>query len=419
MHSRADRKVGVGQRETAELFPTARCSRVLWIVIMASGLWTGSVSAVPFIPNDDTEVLERLRTSADPQARELRRLRKLLAQDPGDLRLAVRLARRYGEIGRAEGDPRYFGYAQAALAPWWDQAEPPPQVLVLRAFVRQGLHDFDGALADLALVLEVQPRNAQAWLTRAVILEVLGDYPGALRSCRPLSRLSNALVATTCISSAASLGGQAEKSYRPLHQALQNSPSANAQLRLWALTVLADIATRLGRDQAAEHHFKQALSLGLRDTYLLGAYADFLLDDNRPEEVYALLKEDSRPDGLLLRLALAEQRLDLPQLENHVENLRARFAANRLRNLRGDIPHLRTEARFTLHLLDKPTEALQLAQKNWALQREPLDARILLEAAIKANNPAAARPVLDWLATSKLEDVQIERLVRQIKNFRK
>jgi hypothetical protein len=185
---------------------------------------------------------------------------------------------------------------------------------------------------------------------------------------------------------------------------------------LWALTVLAQIAVRLGRAQLAEEHFRQALSLGLRDTYLLGAYTDFLLDQNRPREVQGLLKEDTRPDDLLLRLTLAEQRLNLPQLSNHRESLRARFAANRLR---GETLHLRNEARFALCLSNKPTEALQLAQKNWALQREPWDARLLLEAALRADEASAARPVLDWLAVSKLEDVQIQRLVDQIKNFQK
>lgn len=235
------------------------------------------------------------------------------------MKLAVRLAERYREVGRAEADPRYYGYAQAALRPWWNLEQPPFEVLLLRAILRQARHEFDGALADLTRVLEVQPSNAQAWLTRAVILTVLGKYTDARRSCVSLSRFSNALVATTCLGHAASLSGEAEKSYCLLQQALKNSPSARPQVRLWALTVLAQIAVRLGRAQLAEEHFRQALSLGLRDTYLLGAYADFLLDQNRPKEVQGLLKEDTRPDDLLLRLTLAEQRLNLPQLSNHRE----------------------------------------------------------------------------------------------------
>ena len=386
------------------------------LVVLACGLCATSVPAAPFIPKDDTQVLERLREPADPQARELRRLRKALAEDPENLKLAVHLARRYREVGRAEGDPRYYGYAQAALRPWWDQEQPPPEVLVLRAVLRQGRHDFDGALEDLSRALAVQPNNAQAWLTQSVVLNVRGDYAGALRSCLPLQRLSTPLVATTCINRAASLSGQAEKSYHRLQLALEKSPSASPQVRLWVLTVLADIAVRLGRHEAAEQHFKQALSMGIRDIYLLGAYADFLLHQNRAKEVQVLLKEDTRPDGLLLRLALAELTLASPELKEHVKSLRARFAENRLR---ADIQilHFRNEARFTLHLLNKPSEALQLAQQNWTVQREPWDARIFLEAAIKANDPAAARPVLEWLATSKLEDVYIQRLVERLEKI--
>ena len=37
----------------------------------------------------------------------------------GDADTALRLARRYYAEPAAEGDPRYLGYAQAALGPWW------------------------------------------------------------------------------------------------------------------------------------------------------------------------------------------------------------------------------------------------------------------------------------------------------------
>ncbi len=374
-------------------------------------LIAGGALAAPSIPTDDGQVLERLRAPGDSQTRELRRQRKALAEDPENLELAIQVARRYLEIGRAEADPRYHGYAQAALRPWWKQAEPPPRVLIVRAILRQARHDFDGALADLSRVLKVRPTNVQAWLSKAVILEVRGDYAGALRSCLPLERLYNALMATACTSSVTSLTGQADKSYRRLSQALGNAAQADPQEQLWALTVLAEMAMRLGRDDDAERHFEQALSLGLRDTYLIGAYADFLLDQGRPREAKRLLEEDTRADALLLRLALAEKQLQSPDLTRHVESLRARFAANRMR---GETLHLRTEGRFLLHLVDKPAEALQLATQNWALQREPADTWLLLEAALKAEDRAAARPVLDWLASTKLEDVRIQRLVNQL-----
>jgi tetratricopeptide (TPR) repeat protein len=377
------------------------------VLLLFLGLGSVALYAAPFIPSSDEQVLERLRAPSDPQMRELSRLRRTLAQEPHNLALALDLARQYSELGRAEADPRYDGYAEAALQPWWNMPEPPLAVLILRATLRQRRHNFDDALADLAQVIARQPNNPQAWLSRAVILQVRGDHEAARRSCLPLLRRASALIATTCIASAASLSGQAKDSYQMLRKVLEGRPSSTAQERLWALTVLAEIATRLGYARAAEAHFKEALSLGLRDTYLLGAFADFLLDEGRAKEVEALLKTDTQPDGLLLRLALAERQLASPQLPSHVQNLSARFAANRMR---GERLHLRDEARFTLYLLAKPDEALQLAKRNWAVQKEPWDARVLLEAALQAHDPLAARPVLDWLQATRLEDKRLQDL---------
>ena len=183
-------------------------------------------------------------------------------------------------------------------------------------------------------------------------------------------------------------------------------------LRVWALTILGELAGQLGDAAAAEQHFRDALALGLHDPYLLGAYADLLLDHNRPAEVVALLAGEVGIDPLLLRLTLAEQRQDAVALGEHVALLQARFEAARRR---GDSVHLREEARFTLHLLERPGAALELARRNWARQREPADARILLEAALAAGEPAAARPVLDWLEATGLEHVRIKALADRLK----
>lgn len=284
-------------------------------------------------------------------------------------------------------------------------------MLVLRATLKQNRHEFTDALKDLSRALSAQPRNAQAWLTRATLLQVRGEYAEAGRSCLPLVRLADALVAVTCMSSAAGLNGQARKSYEALKSALEVSPDAGPEERLWALTVLAEAAARLGDAEAAERHFREALSIGRRDAYLLAAYADFLLDRGREDEVIALLRQETRADGLLLRLALAEQRLQSPELASHVALLDACFAASRAR---ADTVHQGEEARFTLHLLKEPARALALAASNWAVQREPRDARVLLEAALAARQPAAARPVVAALKQSRLEDVQLSRLISQL-----
>ena len=238
--------------------------------------WPNCATASPFSPTDDAQVLERLPyRPTDPTIRELRRLRTELAGDPNNSTLAARLAQRYIEQGRAEGDPRYLGYAQAAIAPWLGIPKPPSNILILRATIRQSQHDFDGALADLSLALLSDPTNPQIWLTRALILQVQGHFDEAKKSCGHLLRLSSSLVATTCVSGVGSLSGQAEKSYDLLRRSLDQADESTPDERLWVLTLLAEMAERAGKTKIAEGHFIQALRLGVRDSYLMAAYAVF------------------------------------------------------------------------------------------------------------------------------------------------
>ena len=151
--------------------------------------------------------------------------------------------------------------------------------------------------------------------------------------------------------------------------------------------------------------------MGQRDVYLLAAYADLLLDQARYREVATLLEGESANDLLLLRRALAARHLGDPGVAEQRRVLEARFAAIRLR---GDVPHLREEARFELWLQEDAERALELARQNWARQRGAADARILLEAALAARLPEAARPVLEWMQATRIEDVTLSRLAEQL-----
>ena len=368
----------------------------------------------PYRPSDDDQVLERLTFRAtDPIARELAALRSDLHRNPDNLDTAVKLAMRYIEQGRSEGDPRFLGQAQAVLSPWWRLSSPPPAALLLRATIKQNAHEFDQALADLDQVLETQPTNAQAWLTKAAILQVQAHYEEARRACQKLVRLAVSHVAIGCLSDIASVTGQSAKGRALLQQVLSDAPLAGRE-RIWIATILAETAARTGALQEAEHAFEKAFKIGIKDQYLLGAYADFLLDQLRYREVIQLLQSETKVDGLLLRLTLAEQRLDLPTFHNHTAELLARFAAARER---GTIVHVREEARFTLALLHDATRALPLAQANWAVQREPADARILLESAFAAQDRSAAQPVIDWLNQNHVEDFRLRQLAKQIQEI--
>jgi tetratricopeptide (TPR) repeat protein len=394
----------------------SRCNKAVWLAAALLAVTAGTATAEPFIPRDDSVVLEHVTSRHDPAARELRDLQVRLSTNPTNLAIATDLARRYIELNRAEGDPRYLGRAQSALGPWWDQPQPPVDALVLRATLKQSLHDFPAALLDLDLAVHLAPDNAQAWLTRATILTVRGEYSQARRCCLALARLAPELAVITASATIAGLTGQAERSCTALRQTLDRNGSSPAEEKLWALTVCAESWARLGRVAEAETSFRQSLGLGVRDVYSLAAYADFLLDLGRPEEAAALLRNETRVDGLLLRITLAEAAEHKPpaSLKRHVENLTERFAAARLR---GDFVHQREESRFALHLLKDPSQALRTAQANWSVQHEPADIRVLLEAALAARDPGSAASAVRFVEDSRLEDVHIRQLCDELKRL--
>ncbi|MFM0556002.1 hypothetical protein P0D69_34285 [Paraburkholderia sediminicola] len=320
--------------------------------------------------------------------------------------LAAELAKRHLERFRRDQDPRDLGQAEAAIEPWLRQPNPPPRALVLRASVRQSNHFFASALDDLDHAIHAQPDSVDAWLIRANILQVQGRYLEARQSCGRLI-LSNTAIAGICLANVAAVSGRPEQAYLLLQRlAAQISPTD--PLYTWLMVSQAETAVWMDKQEAAEQFFRNALAANPHDAYLKAAWADFLLDRNRPREVLTLLAADIRNDNLLLRLALAEKQAGLnADLAPHVEDLRSRFAASAER---GDRVHLREEAIFNLKLLNDPEKALSLAEANWQVQKEVADCRILMEAALGARQPARAAPAMMWLQTARLRDAALTRL---------
>ncbi len=387
--------------------------RHLVFLIACAGILCSAPSALaaPYIPADDSHVLERLPVKpGDPVARELRELRAALALRPDDPARADALARRYFDLAMAEGDPRYIGYAEATMRPW-NAAATPPELLVIRGLLRQYRHDFSGALQALGLAIQADPADAEAHAWRAAIYMVQARYPDARAACEALTPHSSELYSTGCIAYVDATTGRTAAAYQRLAGALQRYPHSAATTRLWILTRLAEMAQRLEDPARAERHYREALALGIDDNFLLAAFADFLLDSNRPQEVVSLLKDWSRSDTLLLRLALGEHALGLPAAKDHIRALDNRFAEAALR---GEQLHLQEEARFRLQLKGDAPGAVRLATENWKSQREPRDAAVLLEAALAAHDPRAAQPALDWLLQSGFENRQLRRLAGAI-----
>ena len=365
----------------------------LLLILLAS-----AARAEPYLPASDETILGRVPAAAE--VRELEPLRQRLLASPSDVTAAVQLATGYLKIGRETADPRFTSYAQATIAPWLESPTPPAAVLVLSATALQSTHEFDASLAAIDQALRIEPGNAQAWLTKATILQVQGKFPEAREACGQLLASAGQLITVSCLANVNGLSGKLEQSYRSL-ESLYPLTAESADLRGWIAGQLGEMAIRLGDSSAAERHLLAALKATPGDVYLKAAYADLLLSTNRDAEVITLLAANEQQDVLLLRLAIAGKRLQHPSARHWADSFDARYQAAQRS---GDTSHLREYARFLLEVRDDARGALEVAKQNWQVQREPADILVYLNAAQASQQADAAAEVMAWIKQTGYED---------------
>jgi tetratricopeptide (TPR) repeat protein len=312
-------------------------------------------------PIDPEAVIARVPA----RAREGREL-AALERDP---MAKLELARAYLAASRRDGDPRYLGLAEGAL----QGLDASAEVRVLRATILQSRHEFPAALEELDAVLR-QGEHAQARLTQATVLTVLADYERARASCRALPP---SMYATVCLASIDALTGT------------DTRPALEAVRSAWTLSLSGEQSYWRGDHSRAEQALRA--SLALEDD----RYTRALLDDLR-------LERGEAADGDDLHQALSELARGEPG--EAVTRVEASFADSRG-------VHRREESRFWLARGER-ARALHLAQRNWQVQREPWDARVLLEA---ASTREEAAPALAWLERTEFVSPYLHSLAARLK----
>ncbi len=367
-----------------------------------------AVAAAPFVPKDDAEIVQRLPYRADAAERARR---TALARDPAQLPLAVASARAALQRAQCHGDPRELGVAQAALAPWWPRVDAPAEAVLLRARVRQARHEFEAAQADLRRLLarpDLAPtERAQALLDAAALHRLRAELPQARALCGQLQPLA-ALPAAACLAELDSLSGQGPAAAQALA-----ALSPGRVTPPWLALMRAELADRLGDEAAAPTLYRLALA-GEDGVYTRAALADWLLARQRAAEALALVERspDAEADALLLRRVIALRQLRRDAAAPTAQ-LRERLAAAERRE---PGRHAREQARFALDVAGDAREALRLARLNWAQQREPADALLLLRAALAAGRDGdAARQEL--AATLRALGWQDQRLAALDRSF--
>lgn len=383
---------------------------LLALTLNATSAWAGD-HRTPYTPASADVVLQRVPASTDPRVRHFDQLRADTRRHPNDMRRATKLADAYIGYGRSTGDARYLGRGMAVIEPWMRQKPVPVPVLLVHATILQSRHFFRAAREELQSLLARDPGNAQAWLTLATVAVVQGDYETANDSCVHLASVGGDFYGQLCTAQLRAVDGHAQQAYVLLSLIEDPGPRAPAAVKAYIEGLMADTAMYLGKPGEAEARFKAALQLTPGDNFLLADYGDFLLDQNRPRDVIALVKDYTESDTSFLRMVYAEAALGSPRAQSDIAAMQARFAAM---DQRGSHVYRREEAGFELYLRHDPAGALKLAEQNWTVQRAPKDMRIYLEAALAAGRPQAAQPVLDLIGHSHLQDPKINHLVGQV-----
>jgi tetratricopeptide (TPR) repeat protein len=391
-------------------------------------------------PTDDAVVVQRL--TYNPTTAERSRQRALRT-GPANLPLALAAARDAITRARRLGDPRDLGLAQAALQPWWADANAPPPVVLLRATVLQSQHHFDAALQDLGNLLDPNKPvelavRQQAWLTRAAVLQAQGQLVAAHNDCAALEastqttptarsnpQASTRMLARACLAELQSLQGQSQAATRAFAvlAALAAESQDNADTP-WLALLRAEHAERIGSHTEAAKHYRAATD-GSPDVYAVCAYADWLLAQGKPGDALRVLDRiPADADALLLRRAIALKRLRDPQAAAHADTLRARFSASQRpvdakpAKQPGDLRaqaaapapqnlHAREEARLALDVDGDAQRAWALAQSNWATQKEPADAVLYVRAAVVAQAQPQAQALVASLQAKGWQDVRL------------
>lgn len=377
-------------------------------LLCAGGFIACAVKAAPVVPASDDEVVEHLPTRLAGVRRLLAEGRSSQARDPDN---AAMRARALLDDARDRGDPRYAGYALAAIAPWKNDPHAPPPIAILQATLAQYQHDFDGSRRMLEALLARDPGNPQATLTLATIARVQGRYADSDRWCRGVAAR---IYQAACLAENQALRGESGAARRIL-SGLLGLPILGgdqaAETRRWLTTTLAELEERAGNDDAADAAFRAALAMG-RDSYLTLDYVDFLLAHGRMREADALLVKEPTPygDGVLLRLAVARKALGAPDAKALADEMRERFDAARERGDAISI-HGRELARQLFALQGDAKAAVVVARQNLRVQKEPADFLVMAEAARAANDRTALREVADAAASVGLVDTRLSKVI--------
>ncbi len=382
--------------------------------------------ATPYTPMSKNQVLLTLPASMVTLRRAQQALPRTteitIENNKRDSQFADRLqqAQTYLYSAQQNNDPRWYGYAHASLAPWWKESQRYPKVALLKATILQHRHQFPEALIELNSVLQQQPRNIQALLIRAQVNMMQANYHAAQQDCQHILWLSNPTLGINCIAQVNGLTGQGLHAIVQLTALLSNRKLLTDLERAEIHTTIATIAHRHQRKALALSHYQQAYAINPNNSYLIEQFSDYLVEQKYTKRLLALLANTggnniNRNLEQKIKMAQHYQQVDDVQFEPLKTELAKHFDEAKIRN--GIFPHKEFSI-FSLTVSYDYNQALVSALDNWAIQKSPSDALLVLRSAIASQQFQQANPVIQWATDTRVYDHRIESLINSINNHR-
>jgi thioredoxin-like negative regulator of GroEL len=357
-----------------------------------------------FVPKDVDFVVANIRQALPDE--ELSALLAAWRADPAAEATNTALAGAFIDRARRLREPRYFGRAEALLVP---RATRPGAGAAMRrqyAEVLQYRHDFRGAEELLDSVLRESPHDPDARLMRASIRLVRGDFTGARADCAQLvaSGGDHAQIGLACLAEALAGQGQLDRALAVIGSQAGDAARADPRARAYLLATRAELRERSGDLNGAITDYRAALVFAPRDDSIRAALADALAARGDVRGALGTLSVEKPGLALLVRSAALVEEAKRAEAIGRARDWLALEAS------RGDAMHDREAAMLAL-LAGAPGFALDAARRNFEVQKELPDVRLLARAALAAGDVVALQSLRRWLQDTGYRDSVTENIL--------
>jgi len=353
--------------------------------------------------------------TTDSSHTEVRRLREALERwriDPQNIDTATSSARAAILVAIRQGDLRWLGNAKAMLKPWWEQQGIPSETLFIRALIRQGVHDFEGALSDLDAAISKDPQQPEFWAWRFAIYMVKSDIAKARKECSALGSRFGPLEQEGCDAVLLYRTGNPHSAIIALDRLFRHPNYQGQHSQEWLAFHRGEALRTAGDRNSARRVWESYLKAGVAGHGLRVALIDLLNRDGKYAEAWRINHQTPRSDALLVAAIQSAQGLKNDQERSLIAELEQRL---RQQKARGDSINERPIIKYQLMIKKDAKAALRMAQASWKTEREPADALLFAEAAIQSGSPEQASALLQWQSETGYRDPDLDRLITVIR----